>query len=396
MDNIVGTPVKGENFKYRDKVVNEILELLLTGNSVLLIGLRRIGKSSIMHAIKDRGPKNWIITYHDVQAKRKHSEFFSILLSSISKSSSIDQITSIWSQSKIIPNKLINFIKTRFSKLGALETEVELREQIIDYWEPLMSGIEAIIFKSKEPVIIILDEFPIFIERMLNNGISPKVVQDILGQLKRWRGEYSNFKLLIGGSISLDQVLSRYNIEASTINDFSRYSLEPLSKEEAKNFLIELANSCQLNWYTEILVNETLELLQDYYPFFLQAFFMQIRQRYEPKKNTLLDIFENKFIPSINKSFFEQFLNRLEKNYNASEQAISKKLFNFIVKKENYIINESEIKSFFTNLGSLDFEPNDLIHNLVSDDFLIINNRTKEFTFATNLVAHWWKLTRRL
>src|SRR5687768_458078 len=99
MDNIVGTPVKGENFKYREKVVAEILELLKTGNSVLLIGLRRIGKSSIMHAVKDKAPNNWLITYHDVQAKSSPQEFFSILLSSISKSSSMDQIINIWSQS---------------------------------------------------------------------------------------------------------------------------------------------------------------------------------------------------------------------------------------------------------------------------------------------------------
>ncbi len=390
MDNIIGPPVTGENFfTGRDKDVETIIKMLSDGNSILLSGLRRIGKSSIMLSVKKKLPTNWQVNYYDVQTHSYPSDLFSVLLNSIGTSG----INNIILQSKTIPKRLISFLKENLRKLGSEEVNMELKDEIINYWKPLTAAIETIISKSESPFILILDEFPIFIERMLKNGIKPTDVQEILSQFKRWRTEYPNFRMIIGGSISIKHVLDKYNIHDSTITDLYDYKLDPLNYEEAEDLIKELILNNGVHWFKEEHISETLNLITDYYPFFLQAFFMEAT-KVQITKDKLPHVFETKFIPSISRSFFDQFLTRLEKHYKEDERKITEKLFDLMVKKPDYIITSDEMKTFFeqNKQNFPDVDINRLIRNLTGDDFLI--RKSNEYTFATRLVADWWKLTR--
>ncbi len=51
MKNIVGTPVSGENFLDREKEIRTALRLMQNGNSFLLLGLRKTGKSSFLKQV---------------------------------------------------------------------------------------------------------------------------------------------------------------------------------------------------------------------------------------------------------------------------------------------------------------------------------------------------------
>jgi len=48
MKNILGPPVFGDNFKYREKNLRKALRLLKNRNSYLILGIRRTGKSSFL------------------------------------------------------------------------------------------------------------------------------------------------------------------------------------------------------------------------------------------------------------------------------------------------------------------------------------------------------------
>lgn len=395
MDNITGPPVRGDQLKFREKDVSEITNRLSVGNSVLLIGLRRIGKSSVMYGVLDQAPKDWTISYHNLQGKRTPSDFFNVLLQSLPKGKK-EKVVAYWSQAKTIPNRTINYIKSHFNKLSGGTITTEFQSSIIDYWQPLTQGIEYVIKDTKNPVIIILDELPVYIEHMLKNGTSPLAVEEILGQLRNWRDSYNNFRLFVGGSISFDRIISKHNISASTISDFSRYPLGPFTREEAERFLLELAGSHNLTWYNNEMVSETLEMVKDYYPSFLQAFFMQIRLHGGPDGKPLQVVFQNHFIPSIRQNFFDQFLDRLTSHYTFNDRKIAKEIFNFISGRKDFLANYSQLRSIFSKSKITDSDHmNTLLYDLVCDEFLYFNSLTNEYTFATKLVAHWWSLTGR-
>jgi hypothetical protein len=393
MKNIIGPPVTGEELKFRDKEVSDILTMLGEGNSILLIGLRRIGKSSVMKAIEDRAPEEWLVSYHSVQDKRTPSDLFSILLGSLSEND-FENLIQLWSQFKTVPARVINGIKQAVQKLGGYGMQAEFNQSIIEYWQPLTKGIERIIADKKSPITLILDEFPFFIEHMLNGGTSPQAVEEILGLLKKWRGDYSHFRLLVGGSISMDRILAKWNIDGSTINDFLRYYLPPLSTEESRQFLKELAISCGLDWYDDEKIEESLELLEDYYPFFMQALFLQIKN-YGDSQKPLAVIFEQYFIPSIQKSYFNQFNERLKKHYRHEQRLAAKAMFKFISKQANLRASYSQLRVEISQIAECkSVELDDLLIDLISDEFLTLDSRVAEYGFTANLVAKWWRITR--
>ena len=394
MKNVCGPAVRGEDFRFRDDVVAEILSQLDAGNSVLLIGLRRIGKTSVMFGVEDRAPTTWTVSRHNVQDMRLPSDFFGLLLKSLPKGA-LESVISNWRKAKTIPSRVISTIQTRLRKLGGGGVSVEFDTSVVDYWEPLTQGIELALANAQYPIVIILDEFPLFIEHLLKSNTSSVQVEAMLGQLKAWREQYSNFRLLIGGSISLDRVLTKHQISASTVGDLSRYFLPPLEHTQAKALLQELAHSHKLAWFNDDLIEESLTLIEDYYPFFLQAFFLQVRQRGKPDAPDLALIFENHFIPYVRKGFFEQYLERLRNHYLKAEQETTRNIFDLISSREDHRAHYAEISDSVealqqTNAVDLD----ELLYDLTGDDFLRLDSRTNEYSFATKLTARWWQLTR--
>lgn len=396
MDNIIGPPVTGKNFKFREKEVKDILDLLSAGNSVLMIGIRRLGKSSVMKEVCNQASPKWVTAYHDLQAMKEPSDLFSVLLKSLPKDD-LSQVVAFWSQAKSIPPKIIDFVISHFTKLGGAGVSVELQKSIVDFWTPLTEGIEFVLKKESEhPIVFALDEFPVFVENMLNSGRPPAMVEQILRQLKDWRNNISHFRLLIGGSISLDRILSKHKISGSVIGDLTRYSLSPFTREQAKSFLSLLAESHDTPWYGDKLIEETLDILDDYYPFFLQAFFFQLRTQSEPQDKSLLTIYENHFIPFIVKGFFDQFDDRLKKNYSDRDRKIASDILDFISLQENYKTSYSQVRAVVSSFDIEDLELNDLLSELISDEIFTFDSRTFEYSFTINLVARWWSLRRRI
>ena len=394
MKNVCGPPVQGDDFRFRDADVAEILNLLEVGHSVLLIGLRRIGKTSVMMGVQAQAPASWIVSRHNVQDMRLPSDFFGVLLKSLPKGA-FDQLMTGWLKAKTIPNRVLNAIKSHISKLGGGGAAAEFQTAVIDYWEPLSQGIEQVLADIKTPFVLILDEFPVFVEHMLVGHTPPVMVESMLGQLKAWREQYPHFRLLIGGSISLDRILAKHRILASTIGDLTRYFLPPLSHDQANAFLQELADAYTLGWYDEARIETSLDLIEDYYPYFLQAFFMQVRLRANPQEPNLQLVFDNHFMPSIRKPFFDQFLDRLRTHYPRPEQQAARRIFDLIARDEAGRANYSKIRSV---VDDLDFDdPVDLdevLYDLAGDDFLRLDSRTNEYYFATKLIARWWTTTR--
>ncbi len=390
----IDLPVRGDELKFRNKDINEIISRLSDGKSVLLIGLRRIGKTSVMMGVKDNAPSDWIVSYYDVQDKHLPSDLFLVFLKSLS-SQDYEKLISIWSKLKIIPARIINSLKEIFNKLGVEGIDIELNKDIVDYWNPLTQGIEDIIKEKKSPIVLMLDEFPFFIENNLKADASKNIVEEMLGLLRVWREKYNHFRLLIGGSMSIDRILKKWDIEGAAIKDFSRYFLPSFTKEEAKELLNELSISYALNWYDNQKIEETLVLLKDYYPFFVRSFFSQIKMYGDNKPLDI--IFENYFIPSIRQGYFDQFSDRLKKHYTNDAGKAAKAIFSFISKQGDKKTSYSQLRDIVEHIDlsdKLDFD--DLLSDLTADEFLMLDPRTSEYSFISNMLSKWWKMTRGL
>ena len=105
-------------------------------------------------------------------------------------------------------------------------------------------------------------------------------------------------------------------------------------------------------------------------------------------------IFENHFIPAIQRGFFDQFLSRLKNHYSHEEQKAAYTILDFLSGKPDHITDYSSIRAKFEVVVNNDIDLNNLLLKLTYDEYINHNSRTSEYTFATKLAAHWWFMTR--
>ena len=63
----IGKTATGDNFFLRDDIVDEIYEALEEGQNLLLSAPRRVGKTSIIHYIKDNPADEYYCVYVDTE-----------------------------------------------------------------------------------------------------------------------------------------------------------------------------------------------------------------------------------------------------------------------------------------------------------------------------------------
>jgi hypothetical protein len=168
-----------------------------------------------------------------------------------------------------------------------------------------------------------------------------------------------------------------------------------LKKQEAKLFLKRLAESAHLNWYDELMIEESLSLIEDYYPYFLQTYFMSVRSHGGPEGETLADIYENYFVPSVEKDFFKSFIDRLKNHYKMDQQRMAKVILGCISNQPEYTANYSQIRDAVSKSSiNKDIDLDDILNELVWDEFLTLRSQTNEYCFVSKFIAKRWKITR--
>jgi len=75
-----GQPADGKNkFFPRDKIVNQIWRKLKRGEDLLLTAPRRVGKSSILHYVKNNPHDGYIVKYLSIMGKDNANDYFKVL-----------------------------------------------------------------------------------------------------------------------------------------------------------------------------------------------------------------------------------------------------------------------------------------------------------------------------
>jgi uncharacterized protein len=79
----IGKTATGDNFFLRNDIIDEIYEALEEGQNLLLSAPRRVGKTSIIHYIKDNPNDDYYCVYVDTEDVSDSQTFFKVLLKAI-------------------------------------------------------------------------------------------------------------------------------------------------------------------------------------------------------------------------------------------------------------------------------------------------------------------------
>ncbi|KLU28105.1 hypothetical protein EOS_00835 [Caballeronia mineralivorans PML1(12)] len=280
MDNIAGSPVEGENFFGRDADVAHLREIL-RNDDVLLLGPRRIGKTSIARAVMAKvREEGWRAVEINVASCLDERGFLDKLDTALRP-----HLASFPAKTKAAIAGAIAAISGRIKSVkipvpGAGSLGVELGSGTAEEWTAVACEVLSLLAKAEEPWLIYVDELPIFLFHIINSD--PITGVDRVRHFLNWfrndvraLPDSKQFRWLVSGSVGLDTLVQQHKM-ADTINSLSHQTLEAFEDDVAVALLSSLSSSYQIK-LAEKDVKEIVAAVQWPQPYYLQTVFSHLR-----------------------------------------------------------------------------------------------------------------------
>jgi hypothetical protein len=312
-------------FMFRDQEIRRIQAALQRRESILLVGIRRIGKTQLMKEICRRhtGPTKPV--YLDVMDYTRLSRFYSDLMAKM-PAPILQHAANYLQAAQSIPEKLMNWLRRHITKATFKGGGIDLRDldeaAVIRYWEPIAEAMLKSLETSSdsdEIPFFAIDEFPFMLENLLmRRKVPAEEVTVALATLRKLR--IGGIPMILSGSISLENLLTLYNIPHTVLGGLQRENLRPFSQPDARSYLeTRLAKHP-----TAASIDVVLDRLPDYIPDFLNQSTHFLSGL--PDASNVDVVMDNDVLPAIWRSFNEQFQERLNKNYPGDELPCAERL----------------------------------------------------------------------
>ena len=274
MKNIIGKPVDGENFFGRDRELRE-LRRICEDEHILLLAPRRVGKTSLLHALASdvNRDESAVGAYVSVAAAKNEPQFVEAALRSIYETKA---------GKKLKPNSIVTWIQRHGRRVRGIKvagTGVDV-DGCAREWQDEANRAFAGILQAKQPWLILIDEFPIFVLTIAAHDATGERVRSFLQWFRNLRQlpeASAKLRFILAGSVGLDSVTRRHRL-TDTINDLRDWRLGPYDAETADRFLTELARSYRMEVGPE-LRRRICEHAEWLIPYHLQVIFSALRDR---------------------------------------------------------------------------------------------------------------------
>ena len=279
MRNVTGQAVIGDDLYGRENEINRVWERLEQGEHILMVAPRRVGKTSLMLSLRNAPRKDWDVFYIDVQGGEGPADCVAAILASLAASPRYRR------QLEAVPFQ--QALRDALRRLSAtVETDllrVELKSALGGEWRVVADRLRArlIGLSGTRRILIIVDEFPILISRMLRTKGQDGDAEQLLSWFRELRHApelRDRVCTLIGGSIGLEGVLRRHGLPG-LINDLSPFRLDSWSRPTASAFLEELGSTSDFS-LAESSATRMLDLLGDPVPYHVQLFFRALKDSF--------------------------------------------------------------------------------------------------------------------
>ena len=375
-----GNPVRGKEFFNREKLIEQAWDLIEAGNHILLAAPRRVGKTSVMHYLKDNPKEGYTILYLITQSVNNENEFFRRIVNRVLKTDYVQK-----------SQKVITFLekyKPAISKVGLDGIEFGASEEG-NYQEILIR-----ILKSSHPesqkLLVMIDEFPETLENIIKDEgeTAGKHFLQSNRELRQDSEISKNVQFIYTGSIGLENIVSKLNA-VSTINDLSRLKIPPLKPDEAKQLVSLLLENVDFT-LSDPLINFILKKIEWLIPFYIQLIIWELKNlhRDENPDKITEDIIERALTGILEqRNHFEHWHARLRTSIKGNEYNFVKELLN--ITSENETISSNEIHNLAVKY-QLESSYKDLVGSLVYDGYINNHDDFKVYRYNSPILRMWW------
>ncbi len=387
MKNTIGSPVYGDGFMFRTKEVRKGLRYMKNGNSFLMLGIRRTGKSSVLkqiaYELKKENKDNICIeldcgTYH--YALNFYKALYDKLPSKLQK-----KWKKLLEDSKQLPSKVIDLFTDNISAVEVPDlAKVSFRDQLRTYQKPFEKIVNEF-FKENNEVYLFLDELPFLFENILDKEGSVQEIKTILINLRNWRD--AGVPMGITGSLNLHLQMEHNELSRKLLAGLNTIQLQAFTKEEATQLIDALLEKETQQWWTSATTEKLLELLPDYVPYFVQYAYNEVVVSECATTDEVEEVFHNDIMPGLFKDFIYQFEERL-KVFDAEQLQSAMSILDQVAQKEHIKLQELQQ----TIEKAFDYK---VLLKLLDNEFITLSG-AQAYQFTLNIIRNWWKEKRGL
>jgi len=385
----LGNKAEGQDFF--DRVTErEDIWRFLESNHLLLSGPRRLGKTSLLQRLAEEAEaKQFLPQLVDVEGIDSVEAFIS----------AIDQAfpeKTVSHYLKKVSGLIKNVSKVNVGLPGGFSGGIEIQAKPDTSWAEAASHLQTRL--SAVPTMIFIDEFSVFLEKLIDRDINGAV--KLLGWIRAWRMSSGlACRFIFSGSISLNSLLDRHGL-ITYFNDCYDYKLGPfrltaaleMLKEQAKNENWQgeaqvFEHLCQrTGWlspfYLNLLLSETLSAARD----------RELEEGLNNRKLQISDIDDGYHRLLATRSRFSHWYKRLERDLNTQDFAFVRILLAAVAKPDTGLTR----KQLSSRLQRVESDPDQrsirldsLLLKLEEDGYISLEGQ--RIQFLSFLLRDYWR-----
>ncbi len=240
MRSSTGRWVSGDDFFNRGRELQILETRVREHNHVLLTGQRRMGKTSILRELGRRlEAEGWVFLFTDVEGATCAEDAIADIAQAVHPVRSI---------SSRLAAGMKRWIGDNIEELSASEFRVKVRAGLdAGSWRRHGEQLFRDCAAHDHPVLLVIDELPIFLKRMLRGNDGVRRVEEFLSWLRGILQALGNSSpvLIVSGSIGLGPLVKRLGIP-DRINHLDPFRLGPWDHDTSVECFERLAKSHEL------------------------------------------------------------------------------------------------------------------------------------------------------
>jgi hypothetical protein len=379
-----GGAVLGEFYWPRPDITDPMLDTLRAGESLRQFGLRRTGKSSLLHEI-ERVLKSecYRPVYVNVEGHDGVGKLFSAVEAALSESDAHRKVTTAIAMTRSRVGQALEVwqhVKGQPSKTGSSP------RAILHQIELIGGDLCTALAHQNRSIILLIDELPFLLKNMIEGGMNVGEVNGFLATLRSWRQE-GQLPMLLAGSMGLSWLVRDWGVAREHFNDVIPFDAPPpLSDEDARAMLHALASEAKCSWMDDAFVDAVLEENAAHYPSFLQFAFGRLQSYRARSVADVNRIFANYIRPGLEEDFYKQFDTRLSR-YRDVDRPVVRAILRCVNSTDNKTTERSDVDDVLVTHEAADRDG--LLASLVEDGFLTVDTRQGTVGFSSQLVRTW-------
>ena len=270
MNSSTGRWVSDDDFFNRERELRILETRVRDRNHILLTGQRRMGKTSIARELGRRlEAEGWVFLFADVEGATCAEDVIADIAQAAHPVRPI--------ASRVVAG-MKRWLGDNIEEINAYEFRVKIRAGLdAGSWRRYGEQLLRDCSMQEKPVLLVIDELPILLKRMLKGDDGARQVDEFLSWLRgvlQGIGDGS-LVLIVSGSIGLTPLVKRLGIP-DRINHLEPFRLGPWDRDTSIECFQRLAESYKLQVEDDV-ANAVYNALGVGIPHHVQSFFARLR-----------------------------------------------------------------------------------------------------------------------